>query len=152
MVTNVGPTAGSKLYIGSTEVISSPDDWVEIGNIASFGDFGRVYNEIKAESVGSRNVIKFKGTRDDGTLQITVNRDAADSGQAAVIAAIDSDLDYNWKITLNDKVVTQTTSTTFIFAGKILSYQTKMGGPNNVVQADISIGITSGSITETAAS
>lgn len=143
---SIGPTAGSKLYIGTTETITSPDDWIEIGDIATLGDFGRVYNEIKVESVGNRNVTKFKGTRDDGNMTISLHRNALDVGQAAAIVALDVDLDYNFKLTLNDATVALTTATYFTWTGKVMSFQTKLGGPNNVVMADLMIGINSNTI------
>lgn len=149
---SVGPVAGSKIYIGTTATSGVGDTYTEIGETAELGEFGREYSEIKSESIGDRNVKKFKGTRDDGTMQITVNRAAGDAGQAACITAMDSDADYNFKLELNDnEYAGLTTPTTFLFKAKVMSYKTKLGGPNNIAQAVISLGIKSGSITETAA-
>ena len=51
---SIGPTAGSKLYIGTTETVASPDDYIEIGEITDLGTFGRTYQEIIAQAIGSR--------------------------------------------------------------------------------------------------
>lgn len=145
----IGPTAGSKLYIGTSETIASPDDYLEIGNITNIGDFGKAFQEITVETIGQRGVQKFKGTYNEGTFTCTVARDATDTGQAAAIAALASDLPYNFKLVMNDATVTLTTPTQFVFTAKIMSYVTKMGGANNVPMADIVISIVSGSVTET---
>lgn len=148
----IGPTAGSKLYIGTSESVASPDDYLEIGEISDLGSFGRVYQQIKAQSIGTRGDRKYKGTFDDGAMSIKVNRDATDTGQAAAIAARDSDADYNLKIVLNDAAGGGfTTNTTFYLKAKVMSYTVEAGGPNSIVMATINLDIKSGSITEVAA-
>jgi hypothetical protein len=149
---SIGPTAGSKLYIGTAESTPSPDDYIEIGEITDFGSFGRQYQEIVAQAVGSRGDRKFKGTFNDGTMTLKVNRDPSDLGQAAAITARDSDSDYNFKIELNDDETGGFTNpTTITLKAKVMSYTLDMGGPNSMVQATIMLGIKSGSISETAA-
>ncbi len=148
----IGPTAGSLVYIGTSETIASPDDYVLIGEITDQGSIGRKYQEIVAQSIGTRGDRKFKGTYNDGTLTLKVNRDSSDTGQAAAIVARDSDADFNFKIVLNDAANGGfTTNTTTTFKGKVMSYTMDMGGPNSVVQATIEISIKSTSITEVAA-
>ncbi len=149
---SIGPTAGSALYIGTSESVASPDDYLEIGEITDFGSFGRTYQEIIAQSVRTRGDRKFKGTYNDGTITLKVNRDPSDVGQAAAIVARESDADYNFKITLNDDETGGfTTATTITFKGKVMSYTLDMGGPNNIVQATIAISLKSGSLAEVAA-
>ena len=80
---SIGPTAGSKLFIGTTATTPSPDTYIEIGEIVDLGAFGRTYQEIVVQSIGTRGDRKFKGTYNDGTLTVKVNRDASDTGQAA---------------------------------------------------------------------
>lgn len=149
----IGPTAGSRLWIGTSESVASPDDYLEIGEITDFGSFGREYQEIVSQAVNRRGDYKFKGTYNDGQVTLKVNRDPADVGQAAAITARDSDSDYNFKITLNDAAYGGLTNNTQItFVGKVMSYNLEMGGPNNVVGATIKISIKSGTIVEVAAS
>ena len=148
----VGPTAGSKLYIappGSIPV--SPDAYIEIGEIADLRSFGRQYNKITSEAVGDRKVRKYKGTYDDGTMTLKLNRDPSDTGQGDLQDAVDSDDDYQFKVVLNDDTVALTIATTITFAAKVMSYTTELGGPNNVTQATAVLEIQSGTIVETAA-
>jgi hypothetical protein len=148
----VNTAAGSKLYIGTTASNPVGDTYVEVAEIANMGQFGRVYDEIKFSSLSDRNVRKFKGQRDDGGIQLELGRSANDAGQAAMVLALDSDQDFNFKIALNDDDDTSgAVPTTFLFKAKVMSYQTNVGGPNDVVKAASMLGVKSGSITETAA-
>ena len=55
-------------------------------------------------------------------------------------------------MTLNDDEAGGfTTPTTVLFKAKVMSYTLEAGGPNQVPAATITLGIKSGSITETAA-
>lgn len=147
----IGPSSGSKLYIGTTATNPVGDSYTQVGDISNLGEFGRVYAPIKFDSLSDRNTLKFKGQRDDGTMTIEIGRDSSDGGQAAVIVALDSDADYNFKITLNDASTTSgSTATYFLFKAKVMSHPTIIGTPNNVVMSRIVLDIKSGSITETA--
>ncbi len=148
----VGPTAGSKLYIAPPgDLPISPDNYVEVGEIADLGSFGRQYNKITSEAVGSREVRKFKGTYDDGTMTLKLNRDPSDAGQGDLQDAVASDDDYQFKVVLNDDTVALPVPTTVTFAAKVMSYTTELGGPNNVTQSTAVLEIQSGTIVETAA-
>jgi hypothetical protein len=148
----IGPTAGSKLYIGTSESIASPDDYLEIGEITDLGSFGRVYTQIKAQTIGTRGDRKYKGTYDDGTLAVKVLRTSSDTGQAAALVARDSDSDYNFKLVLNDAAEGGfATNTTVYFKAKVMSYTLETGGPNTVVAATINLDLKSGSTVEVAA-
>lgn len=148
----IGPVAGSLVYIGTSETIASPDDYLLIGEINDQGSIGRRYSEIIAQAISTRGDRKFKGTYNDGTLTLKVNRDASDVGQAACIVARDSDSDYNFKIVLNDAAAGGfTINTTTLFKAKVMSYTLDMGGPNSIVMATIEVSIKSGSISEIAA-
>lgn len=149
----ISVTAGSKLYIGTSETIASPDDWLEIGEVVNLGSIGRTYKKIEAPAIGQRGIRKFKGTYDDGTLTVKLNRDSADTGQAAAITARDNDNDYNMRIVLNDAQVNGlTNNTTIVFKAKIMSYTLDAGGVDDVVGSTLVVEVKANSITETAAS
>lgn len=148
-------TAGAKLFIAAPgAVVASPDPWTEVGEIASLGEFGRVYNEVTSEAINDRKVRKFKGTYNDGTLAITLNRNPKDAGQNDLIAALDDTVsDYNFKIEFDDDDpdASGTNPTRIRFKAKVMSYTTNLQGPNNMIQATCSLSIQSGSIDETPA-
>lgn len=102
---SVHTSAGSKLYIGTaaTALNSLTDTYTEVGEITNIGDFGRVYQEIRHDSLGRRGTRKFKGQYDDGNISLQLGRDPVDAGQAKMILARDLDYDFNFYIEENDK-------------------------------------------------
>ncbi|UYW25657.1 hypothetical protein OKC48_20645 [Methylorubrum extorquens] len=149
----VQTSAGCALLIGTTSANAASDTYLPVGEITNIPEFGRVYQEITHNSVGDRSTKKFKGSYNEGSITITLGRDISDAGQAAMVAARDSDADFNFKVTLNDAPSTGASPkpTTYLFKAKVMSFTTNIGGPNQIVGASAMIGI-SGAITETAAS
>ena len=145
----ISTAAGCKIYIGTTEAVSSPDDLLEIGEVTNFSEFGRVYQLITHQSIGTRGDRKYKGSYNDGAITLQLGRDTSDTGQAACIVARDADEDYNFKIMLNDDTVASPTPTIFQFMGKVMSYTVNIGSANQIIGATMMIEIKSGSITET---
>ncbi len=149
--------AGSKLFIGSSTA-SQPNPSLdtyttEIGDISNMGTLGRTYELITFKTLGDRNVLKFKGPRDDGNMTIELGKAGADAGQQAALIALDDDHDYNFKVTLNDNSgVSGASNTTYYFSGKIMSFPVTVGTPNNVVTVKMDLQIKSNSIVELGAS
>lgn len=98
----VQTSAGSGLWIGTTAINLLTDTYINVNEITNLGQFGRSYDEIKHSNLLNRNVVKFKGQRDDGDIQLDLGRFSGDAGQAAMRVALDIDADYNFKVTLND--------------------------------------------------
>lgn len=143
----VATAAGSKISIGTTSGNLLVDTFTEIGAVVSIGNFGRVYDEIKFSQLSNRNVLKFKGQRDDGNIEMELGKDLSDAGQAAAEVALDTDYDYNFKIELNDESSTSGSHPTYIFfQAKVMSFTTNIGSANNVVGANCMLAIKSGSI------
>jgi len=126
--------------------------WVEVGEITNFGEFGTSYQPITHNPVGSNETYKFKGSKDNGSLQLTIARVPSDAGQTIIKTAADSYSNYDFKIELNDKPSSGVSPkpTTFYFPGKVMSYTTNIGGANNIVGSTVNIGI-DGAIIEVAA-
>lgn len=118
------------------------DTYVEVKEVSDLGEFGDEAEEIKFSSISDARVRKLKGTRDAGTMEISVGRDAADPGQVAMRVAKNDDYNRNYKIVLNDAPVGGT-PTTFFFRGLITKARTKTGEANNVVIETFSVGINS---------
>lgn len=148
----VGATAGSKLYIAPPGASPSPDIFEEVGEINDLGSVGPNYTPITITSIGNRNERTLKGTKTSTQLQVKVNRDPEDAGQALIKTAADSDDDYNFKIVLNDDIAPLTNPTTITFQGKVMSYTVDMGGPNNPVGATVNIGVNPATYNEVSAS
>lgn len=101
----VHTSAGSKLFIGSASTSTNllTDTYTEVGEVVNIGDFGRTYQEVRHDALGSRGTRKFKGQYDDGNIALQLGRDPVDAGQAKIVTARDLDYDYNFYIEENDK-------------------------------------------------
>ena len=150
--TNVRTAAGTKLYIGGTGALESESSWVEVGEIVDFGEYGKQYNLVTHNPIGSRKTYKFKGSYNNGQLALSLGQDLEDAGQEAVRDALDSDNQYNFKVEFDDEADTSgATPTTDIFKGVVMSFTTQVGSVDSIVGAACSIEI-SGDITRTLAS
>lgn len=94
--------AGAALAIGTTAAVASTDTYTTMANVTDIPEFGRVYNVIKVQPLGTRGVQKIKGSFDESEIAVKMARDRSDPGQAAALLARDVDSDYNFKVTLND--------------------------------------------------
>jgi hypothetical protein len=145
---SVGAVAGTKFYIGTTEAIASPDDWIEIGNIANLGDVLLQFSKIAVESVGSGYTRQIKGVISVTPMNLMLNRDDSDVGQVAIKAAFTNRNSlYNFRIVENDIVTTATTS---VFTGRVYNTGSKYGGVNALKQISIDVEIEPDSIVVTA--
>jgi len=149
----VNTSSGTKLYIGQdNDDHANPQtdsDYVLVGFIENLGEFGRQYSLITFDDLSERSTLKFKGQRNDGKLSLSLGRAPDDTGQAAMRSALDSDHDFNFKITLSDRILSS--PTTFYFLAKVMTYTTNVGGPTQVVKARADVEIKSNSIIEVAA-
>jgi hypothetical protein len=117
--------------------------FVEIGEAEDLGEFGDEASEITFTALSNRRVRKFKGTFNAGTITCQVGSDPSDAGQAAMIAAFASDLDFPFKVELNDQITVGGTPTILYFIGKVMSKRRNVGNVENVVRQNFPIGINS---------
>lgn len=157
MPTGVVTSALTKLYVAGIHAAATDTGsefaaltWVEIGDIVSYGEFGSSYEEIVHQPINDGQTYRFKGTRNDGSLQLNLGRAPADAGQAILVTANGSYKDYDFKIALNDTPdAVGSTPTIMYFAGKVMSYTTNVPSSNSIVGSTATIGI-NGNILEVA--
>lgn len=106
-----------------------------IGEVTDLGEFGREYSLVTHNPLGSRQTVKRKGSFNDGSIAMTVARVPSDSGQAELIAALDSDDNYSFNVTLQD-------GTELYFVGQVMSYTANVGSVDQITSASITIEIT----------
>lgn len=133
-------SSGTIFRVGTTAANAATDTYTDVGDVANVGKFGRVYKEIAFEALSSRNTEKFKGTYNDGTLQLQLGQNLSNAGQAALFAALDSDAEFNFQIELNDKPDEDGTGTLYTFKGRVMSFETDPA-KDQVVGAAVTIGI-----------
>lgn len=111
--------------------------YTEIGEVTDIGgDIGRVYALVTQQPLKTRATRKFKGSFNSGnmTLQLALDRD--DAGQVLAKAALLSDNDYSFCLTLQDG------SKTYV-RGKVMSFPINVGSVDSITTATITIEITS---------
>lgn len=115
--------------------------YVTIGEVTDIGEVtNREYAVVNHSPIGSRTVKKFKGSYQTGSLQIQMARDTANVGQTALRAALLSDADYAFKVTLQD-------ASKIHFVGKVTSFKTSIGSVDQITGANCTIEL-SGDVVE----
>lgn len=108
-----------------------------VGEVTDIGEFGKEYSTVNHTSLGSRQTKKFKGSFNNGTIQLQMARDtSAGSNQDALRAALDSDSSYSFCVTLQD-------GAKLYFTGKVTSYRTSVGNVDQITAATCNIEIDS---------
>ena len=108
-----------------------------IGEVIDLGEFGRVYNLVTHNPLGTRGTTKLKGSFNEGTISMQVGLDTDDAGQILAKSATLSDNDYSFEI------MTQN-GDKYYFQAKVMSFTTALGGVDSVTGATISLELTSG--------
>jgi hypothetical protein len=142
----VQSAAGAKLYIGPANSSAANQaayealSYVLVGEIENIGDFGDTWTEIMFTSISDRRARKRKGTRNSGTLELTLGFDGADGGQAALAAALESDNEYAVRISLQDATTgSPANPTTFYVRALIGSRTVAIGDAESIVRSSISL-------------
>jgi len=111
-----------------------------VGQVTDWTAGGQVYNIVTSNPIAQRSTDKYKGTFNNGTDSITVNRDDDDAGQVIILAALTDDADYAFEVTYQD-------STIDYFTGKVVSFDTVAGGADSIVQKTIQLERTRSTVT-----
>ena len=150
MTAGVGPVSGTKLYIGPAGGIpTSPDLFIEIGDISNLGDISQEFAQIAVESLGSGDTYQLRGQRSYPNLTVILNKNDSDVGQIALkaaAAAVRGTL-YPFKIQEVDGGATTAGSVTW--TGECFGYGPAYGGVSNLRSVKTSISIRPATITIT---
>lgn len=110
--------------------------WAVIGEVSQVGDFGKKYNAITFNDLGTRRVRKLKGSYDPGSLPLDLAKDMDNAGQDLLRTARDSDDDHSFRVTYQDGSIDY-------FKGLVMDFITKIGGSDNVVGGSAEIAVNS---------
>ena len=103
-----------------------------IGQVTDWSAGGQTYNVVTSNPINQRSTDKYKGTYNNDADSITVNRDDDDAGQVIVLAALQAEVDYAFKVTYQD-------GTDDYWTGKVVSFNTVAGGADSLVQRTIQV-------------
>lgn len=152
----INSAGGSKIFIGGASSIDfqNLDDaailallasevWTEIGEAEDVGEFGDEAEEITFTALSDGRVRKLKGPKNAGTIAVVTGADPEDAGQDAMVLAEASNLDYNFRVDLNDAISLSGTPSSHYFKGKVMSKRLNVGNVSNVVRRTFNVGINS---------
>ena len=149
MPDSVQTLASTTISISATLPTTFDDDastgypsvsYTAIGEVVDFGEFGSQYNLVTHLPIASRQIQKYKGSYNNGTVNVNMARDDDDAGQVIALAALASDNNYSFKITYQD-------STDDYFAGKVMSFNAGGGNSDTIVMRSMQIEISEAIVT-----
>jgi hypothetical protein len=99
--------------------------FTEIGFLDNIGEFGAERTLVTFSPIDDINVLKYKGSRNNGSMSLTGAYVPGDAGQILLIAAESADGDYSFCEELQD-------GTKAYFQAKVMSYKTSVGGVDDM--------------------
>lgn len=151
----INSAGGSKIYIGSASSIDTTQDnatviaafaadsYTKIGEAEDIGEYGDEAEQLEFTALEDGRKRKLKGPKDAGTIAVVTGADPLDPGQIAMVAAEGSNLDFNFKVELNDAVSLSGTPSVDYFKGKVMSKRKGVGNVSNIVRRTFNVGINS---------
>jgi hypothetical protein len=112
--------------------------WTAVGEITDLGEFGREYNLVTHNPIGTRATVKKKGSYNEGQINLMMALDEADAGQLILEAGAVSDNDYSFEITLQS-------GRKYYFQAQIMKFKPNVGSVDNITQASVMLELTSNS-------
>jgi hypothetical protein len=112
--------------------------WTEVGEITDLGEFGREYNLVTHNPLKTRATVKKKGSYNEGQINLQMALDDADAGQVILSAAVLSDNDYSFEITLQS-------GKKYFFQAQVMKFKPNVGSVDNITTASVMLEITSNS-------
>lgn len=106
-----------------------------VGEITDLGEFGREYNLITHNPIGSRGTQKFKGAFNEGQMSLQLGLDTDDAGQILMKTASLSDDDYSFKVTAQGGDV-------YYFQGKVMTWKVGFGQVDSITSANCNLELT----------
>lgn len=107
---------GCKIYIGGAPLTEQDADWdatdftavtwTQIQGWTQMGSLGDARSLTTSDQIDAGRTKKAKGPRNAGSMQNNFDADPTDPGQIALLAAVDSDYAYPFKVELNDTPAT----------------------------------------------
>lgn len=110
-----------------------------VNEVTDIGTLGKDFTLITHNPIGDRKTYKFKGSYNNGTLDLKLAKITlvqTDAGQGLMTTASGSDADYAFKLTLQD-------GSKMYFQGKVMSFMTAIGSVNSILGGECKLEIVS---------
>lgn len=106
-----------------------------VGEITDLGEFGREFTLVTHNPVGSRGTQKFKGSFNEGTMNLSLGLDTDDAGQVLMKAASLSDGPYSFEVTTQN-------GDTYYFQAMVMSFKVGVGSVDSITTATCTLELT----------
>ena len=146
---------GTKFYLASTIPAITGDKatdlasfdgltWGEVGMVESIGEFGPEGQIGSFTPLGTGIACKFRGTTDNGEVQLTIAKTTTDTGLLALIAKQGDPAESAFKIELSETGAAGTgqKAQRYVFLGLVRSARVSVGSGDEVVKVSVAIPIT----------
>lgn len=138
-------SAGAVVAIGPATTATDESalaglSYVTIGKIETISEIGPQSQDVTFTPLSGDDVQHLKGATDNGAVVISMARDPLDAGQAALLAASQTKLEYALRITLADAADGNDTDSVYYVRGPVMSGRTNIGGANQVTMISYSVG------------
>ena len=138
---SIGPRLSAKLPALDSAAITllAGLTYIEVGELESIGDYGDEVGDVTFSALADSRTRHLKGLADAGSVELAIGFDAGDAGQLALVAAQKdrSQFDYPVKVEYVDGLVDY-------FAVKVMSSRKGVGGAEDVIKRNVTVGINSG--------
>ena len=109
--------------------------YTAVGEITDLGEFGREFTLVTHNPVGSRGTQKFKGSFNEGTMNLSLGLDTDDAGQVLMKAASLSDGPYSFEVTTQN-------GDTYYFQAMVMSFKVGVGSVDSITTATCTLELT----------
>jgi len=109
--------------------------YTAVGEITDLGEFGREFTLVTHNPVGSRGTQKFKGSFNEGTMNLSLGLDTDDAGQVLMKAASLADTAYSFEVTTQN-------GDTYYFQAMVMSFKVGVGSVDSITTATCTLELT----------
>lgn len=109
--------------------------YTAVGEITDLGEFGREFTLVTHNPVGSRGTQKFKGSFNEGTMNLSLGLDTDDAGQILMKAASLADTAYSFEVTTQN-------GDTYYFQAMVMSFKVGVGSVDSITTATCTLELT----------
>jgi hypothetical protein len=109
-----------------------------VGEITDLGEFGREFALVTHNPVGNRSTQKFKGSFNEGTMNLSLALDTDDAGQILMKTALLSDANFTCRVTTQN-------GDKYYFQAKVMSWKVGVGSVDQITTATATLEITTSS-------
>jgi len=137
----VATSAGSKLRVSAAApaafTASGYGDltFTNIGEITDLGEFGREFALVTHNPIATRGTQKFKGSFNEGTMNLSLGLDNDDAGQVIMQDASLSDAPYSFELETQD-------GTKYFFQAMVMSFKVNVASVDSITTATCALELT----------